>query len=428
MKRITCFPEESLGKIRPQHGMCNWLNLAQCYDGSAVTDNYLAVKDLLEQIDPPMTRIKYFYSRGYGKNLAVPFIFQNFRKDAEDPQNYYFTVTDSIAQDLTAIGKPFIYHLGPPRENWSAFYTKKPQDYDKYATVCLNIVRHLNDGWAEGLHSGILHWEVWGRADDPHCWADGTAEDYYRLYEAVAKKIKAAYPQLQVGGPASANVGDPAFLQGFLDYVTANAVPCDFVSWNYFGTDAAEAGRQAKLVKDMVKKAGLSVPVYNTEWNALELDEQGIIRCPDARNMVGAAFDAAFMMQMEEAGLELSTYYDALSNAPWGALYDVCSYIAYKPLYVFAAFAKLYRLGSRMAVKTVGKDTYAMGAEKDGKFALLVSVCQDKRDKLALTLPAGKKQIKLLDETHDLETVAETEETEFTLPLRGRSVVLVESV
>ena len=186
MKRVTCIPEKSLGKIRPQHGMCNWLNLAQCYDGSAVTDNYLAVKDLMNQIDPPMTRIKYFYSRGYGKNLAVPFIFQNFHKDAEDPQNYYFTVTDSIVQDLMEIGKPFIYHLGPVRENWSVFYTKKPGDYDKYATVCLNIVRHLCDGWAEGLHSGIEHWEIWGRADDPHCWSGGSYEDYYRLYEAVA--------------------------------------------------------------------------------------------------------------------------------------------------------------------------------------------------------------------------------------------------
>ena len=428
MKRVTCIPEKTLGKLHPQHGMCNWLNLTPCADGSPAQANYLAVKDLLDQIDPPMTRIKYFYSRGYGKNVDVPFIFMDWDKDANDPRNYYFSLTDATMKELTGIGKPFIYHLGPMRENWSSLFTRKPEDYEQYATVCLNIVRHINKGWAKGMHCGVRYWEIWNRADDPHCWAGGSHEDYYRLYEAVARKIKTAYPRLKVGGPASADVRDPAFLQGFLDYVTANNVPCDFVSWHYYGTDAAEAGRLAKQVKTMVRKAGLKVPVFNTEWNALELDEQGIIQCPDARNMKGAAFDAAFMMQMESAHVALSTYYDAMSAAPWGALYETCWYTVNKPIYSFVAFSRLYQLGSRMAVKTAGRDIYAMAAQKDGKFALLVSVCRDKRDTLALTLPAGKKQIKLLDETHDLEVILETEENQITLPLQGYSVLLVESV
>ena len=428
MKRVTCFPEKSQGKLRAQHGMCNWLKLTHCAEGSPAYEQYLAMAALLQQIDPPMTRIKYFYSRGYGKSMDVPFIFHDFRKDAEDPRNYYFSVTDTVLKELCDIGKPFIYHLGPMRENWSALYTKRPEDYEKYATVCLNIVRHINKGWAKGLRCGVKYWEIWGRADDPHCWSGGSYEDYYRLYEAVARKIKAAFPRLKVGGPASADVSDPAFLQGFLDYVTAKGVPCDFVSWNYYGTDAAEAGRLARQVKTMVRKAGLKVPVFNTEWNALELDGQGIIQCPDARNMKGAAFDAAFMLQMEKAGMELCTYYDAMSAAPWGALYETCWYTVNKPIYSFVAFARLYALQNRMGVKTVGKDVYAAATQKDGKFALLVSVCQDKRDTLALTLPAGKKQIKLLDETHDLEVILETEEQQLTLPLRGQSVVLVESV
>ena len=428
MKRVTCFPEKSLGALHPQHGMCNWLNLTPCADGSSAHARYLVVKDLLEQIDPPMTRIKYFYSRGYGKNIDVPFIFMDWDKDAHDPRNYYFSLTDATMKELTAIGKPFIYHLGPMRENWSALFTRKPKDYEQYATVCLNIVRHINKGWAKGMRCGVKYWEIWNRADDPHCWAGGSHEDYYRLYEAVARKIKEAYPRLKVGGPASANVSDPAFLQGFLDYVTAKGVPCDFVSWHYYGTDAAEAGRLAKQVKTMVRKAGLKVPVFNTEWNALELDEQGIIQCPDARNMTGAAFDAAFMMQMEAAKTDLSVYYDAMSAAPWGAMYDTCSYTVNKPLYSFVAFSKLYQLGSRMAVKTLGKDVYAMAAKNEDKFALLVSVCQDKRDALELNLPAGKKRIRLLDEKHDLEVIAETEENQITLPLQGQSVLLVESV
>ena len=139
--------------------------------------------------------ILLFYGRGYGKCIDVPFIFIDPSKNANDPNNYYFSITDKIMREVFDMGKPIIYHLGPMRENWSVLYTKMPDDYEKFAQVCFNIVRHINDGWANGMHCGVEYWEIWNRADDPHCWAEGTYKDYYRLYETVARKIKNVYQQ-----------------------------------------------------------------------------------------------------------------------------------------------------------------------------------------------------------------------------------------
>jgi len=428
MKHVTCLPEVQLGKIRPQHSICNWPRPLSVYDGGPDTEEFLRVKGIFESIDSPMTRLKYFYVSGYGKHIDVPFIFHDFRKDASDPANYFFHLTDQTILDFVNAGKPIIYRLGAVRENWSVLYTRKPDDYDKFAQVCLNIVRHLNDGWADGLHCGIEYWEIWNRADDPHCWT-GTAEDYYRLYEVTARKIKEAYPHLKVGGPAAADCRDMAFINGFVQYIKEHNVPCDFISWNYFGVDAAEAGRQAVAIRQLVKDAGLQVEIFNDEWNAISVGENGIIECPDARTMKGTAFGAAFMMQMQNAGIDGSTYYDGTCGTPWGALYASSPYRTHKPIFSLLAFSRLYRLGNQIGVKTVGKNLYAAAAENEGRFALMIALCQDRSDKLHLTMPfPGKKLISLLDEKNDLEQILETEDTELTLSLKGHSVVLVESI
>ena len=60
-------------------------------------------------------------------------------------------------------------------------------------------IRHYNEGWADGYHWNIEHWEIWNEPDldrDPkdafnkRCWS-GTVEQFAELYTVAARHLKA---------------------------------------------------------------------------------------------------------------------------------------------------------------------------------------------------------------------------------------------
>lgn len=431
MKRITVDFGKTSRAIKAQHGLCNYPVSCHHAEGSLDTESAEKAKALFAEMKVPVTRLKDQMHRGYGKCLEVPYIFRDFSKDPNDPKNYFFINTTNSVKDSAGKVPTVMIRLGAPREYWEPIYNKKPADYEKFAAVCCNIIRHVNDGWAKGLKAGVKYWEIWNRADDSQCWSGGTAEDYYRLYEVVARKIKALHPRLKVGGPAAADCsGDAKFLQGFLDYVKKNNVPVDFVSWNYYGTDPDEAFEQAKKVRRMVIAAKLPkrVEIINDEWNCMTFDENGRFYVPYVRNMHGAAFDAAFMIQMHKAHMDFSTYYDCQMNVPWGGLVNPGWVYAHKPLYSFVAFSRLYRLGTSAAVRTAGRNLYVLAATDGEKKGILASVYQEKRDRVEIdTGVKGEKKVYLLDETHDLEEIMTVKDAKFTVPVKGYSVIYVEA-
>ncbi|RLF04204.1 MAG: hypothetical protein DRK00_07230 [Thermoprotei archaeon] len=48
-----------------------------------------------------------------------------------------------------------------------------------------------------------IYWEVWNEPDMDRFWS-GSPEEYFNLYEAVARALKEAAPEHLVGGPAIA--------------------------------------------------------------------------------------------------------------------------------------------------------------------------------------------------------------------------------
>ncbi len=461
MKRIRVDFEKRTRIIKAQHGMCNYPVSCEHAEGSLDTESAEKAKRIFKEIQVPVTRLKDQMTHGYGKAIEVPYIFRDFSKDENDPDNYFFFNTDrsvmssvgpkrELSKEVNdpdnyfffntdksvgssvGPGRKIMIRLGAPREYWEPIYNKMPADFDKFATVCCNIIRHVNDGWAKGLKAGVKYWEIWNRADDPQCWSGGTWEDYYRLYETVARRIKALHPRLKIGGPAAADCsGDAGFLRGFLDYVKKHDVPIDFVSWNYYGTDPAEAFEQAVKVRRMVSETGFSkrVEIINDEWNCMTFDENGRFSVPYVRNMHGAAFDAAFMIQMHRARMDFSTYFDCQKNVPWGGLVHPGWIYAHKPLYAFLAFSRLYRIGMAADVHTSGRNIYALAASDGERRALMFSVYQAKKDRVEVSTGLTcMKKIYLLDEDHDLEEIMTTSDESFTLPTKGYTVVYVETV
>ena len=430
MKRINCNFNQKLHQIKAQHGICNLPGKYNLYSGEPNKSGADLVMDIFDRMQIPTTRLKDQRHRGYGKCLEIPAIFRDLSKDVNDPASYYFYNTDASVKDTLKVCKNVIVRLGAPSEFYEPFFSRWADDKEKFANICCNVIRHLNDGWAKGMHAGIKYFEIWNRADDIQCWQK-SHEEYYQLYEVCARAIKKLHPRLKVGGPAAADCSkENKFLKGFLEYVAKNNVPCDFVSWNYYGEDPKEALEIAKNVRRLVLDAKFpkKVEIINDEWNCMTVGEDGRLCVPNVRNMHGAAFDAAFMINMHKARMDFCTYYDCQNYVPWGGLVHHGWTYPLKPLYSFLAFSKLYNL-SGVSVKTtaVGRNVYVLAAENNEKKMVLASVYQDKKDTVQVnTGVCGCKKVYLLDETHDLEEVFTTDGESFEISVNGYSVILVE--
>ena len=435
MKKVTCDFSKTGKPIRPHHSMCNYPPRPQtleAYRGAPDEKGAALIRSLLKDIDPPFTRLKYPRMCGHGKSIEISSIFRDWDKDENDPDSYYFYSTDMVIKDSSANGRKIVFRLGVPRELYdNALYVdvKKKISYDKLATVCSNIVRHVNGRWNRGISAKVKYWEIWDKPDEKYSFR-GSPEDYYELYAAIATRLKSEHPHLKVGGPSPSDCSDLTFMKGFLEYVKKHDLPLDFVSWHFTGEDVNDAEAQALAIKRLVhaEKLEKRCKIICTEWNCLTIKEDGRFSVPHARDIYGASFDAAFMITMQKLNMDMSFFFDCTRNAPWASFIYPGFFRPYKPLYVFPLYAKLYKLGKSAKTTIAGRDLYSLAATDGKKKALLVSSCSDKPNSLEISGFDGKKRVYVLDGDRDLTLIAETSDDTVTVPLKGRTVCFVESV
>ncbi|MBI4578450.1 MAG: hypothetical protein HY718_02035 [Planctomycetes bacterium] len=48
------------------------------------------------------------------------------------------------------------------------------KDFAKWAKICVNIIRHYNEGWADGFHYNIRYWEIWNEPNVGNSMRSGT--------------------------------------------------------------------------------------------------------------------------------------------------------------------------------------------------------------------------------------------------------------
>jgi xylan 1,4-beta-xylosidase len=93
----------------------------------------------------------------------INYVFPNFDADPDEAKNYDFTGTDWFLKPLQTLGVETIYRLGYSMEEpmQPRVHNAPPKDFEKWAHVCLNIVKHYSSGWANGSHRQIKYWEIW---------------------------------------------------------------------------------------------------------------------------------------------------------------------------------------------------------------------------------------------------------------------------
>lgn len=390
MNTITVNTAISSGPVKPVHGICN-----SPLSFGGLTDLSRAWK-----------KAGFPYGRQHDNDwpqpitVDIPQIFRDFSADVNDPNSYDFINTDATLKAVIDCGAQIIYRLGTSIEHTARkVYTEVPTDFKKWSDICVHIIRHYNEGWANGFHWNIQYWEIWNEADlnQDDMWK-GTPEQYFDLYVTAAKTIKEACPDVKVGGPALAGYGHAEFVEGFLKKIRDENAPLDFFSWHLYRSDPKIFREAITVIEGYLKKFDFeNVTLICDEWNfnpvygfALSNDDelseqQKVLYFSTMANEIGAAFCAAILCTFQNSRNDIATYYDGQPTNLWCGVFDRYG-VPTKSYYSFCAFNELYKLGN--AVETVCPDNglYCVSATDGNKLCILVSRYLSNPDNVDLIL------------------------------------------
>jgi hypothetical protein len=356
-----------IGTIRPLNGVNG---------GPIVTRGAFDLSDNFRELGIKHIRL-HDIPWEYENVVDINYVFPRFEADADDPANYDFFLTDYYLKSIRSIGAEVTYRLGYSAE-WPyhpPIHNKPPKDFEKWAHVCVNIVKHYKGGWDQGLHDQIKYWEVWNEPDGWGFWAS-TLEEYYKLYRITATAIKHYDPSLKVGGPALA--GDMKFLEGFLKYCQAHGVPVDFVSWHRYDAKPYQVLEMSQKVRALMTQYGFgkAESVLN-EWNYFpgdwgrqenEAQYRKKLFTDEMGGSLGAAYDASVFIYLQDSSVDLADFFQGTAGF-WGGLYDAFG-VPRKPYYSFKAFKFCLRTPRRVATS---------GSDRDG-LAVLAGLSDDKSE------------------------------------------------
>jgi xylan 1,4-beta-xylosidase len=285
LRKITVDTAVTVGSLRPLSG----IQAAAGVDGTAL---YKAARvDLIRMDD----------MQGSGDMDAI---FPDMSADADNAKSYNFAPTDRLVASIKSAGAEPLFRIGRSR----GADASPPSDPDKYAQIARHVVLHYNRGWDKGFHYGIRYWEVWNEADSKLFWT-GLPQEYYALYDKVARAIQSADDSALVGGPAiSKPLIAGAYREKFLEFVRFNRLPLDFFSWHFFAVDSNDPYTFVTVARELrrvIDAHGLgSTKNVLDEWNADPADG-------DMSKAARASFAASALIYMLGGPVDAQTFYRA---------------------------------------------------------------------------------------------------------------------
>ena len=233
-----------------------------------------------------------------------------YTEDAQGNPIYSWSIIDRIFDTYHAFGiKPLIevgfmpealsthpepYRHTFPKGTIFTGWTYPPKDYQKWAELVFRFASHLRERYGDA-EVKTWQWEIWNEPDIPY-W-QGTAEEYFKLYDVSADAILRALPEARVGGPDSTGPANPKaaeFLRSFLEHCARGrnfatgktGAPLAFISFHPKGavswqTDHVQMGISRQLASI---EAGFKIAASFPEWRETpiilgESDPEGCAAC-----------------------------------------------------------------------------------------------------------------------------------------------------
>ena len=348
----------------------------------------------------------------YGRSVFVdiPNLFRDFDADENDPASYDFAFTDVLLSELTKAGVKPYFRLGVTIENYPhirAYRIYPPKDAAKWARICEHVIRHYNEGWANGFAYGIEYWEIWNEPDSKTergsmMWL-GTEEEYYRLYAVTAKHLKKCFgDRIKVGGFASCGfyaltdtnakralesgnteglsdyekniIYFKKYFEDFLLYIKKENAPIDFFSWHSYDPVGNTLIHQAYVEKTLADAGYGDIEIHLNEWNTHHsVKEMG--------TAAAAASSAAMMCAMQDTKMAVMNFYDArLGLSDYCGLFDPRWRRPFVTYDAFLAFGTLYALGTEVELQGAGDGLYAVAATDGKDRAILLANIGEERE------------------------------------------------
>lgn len=362
-----------IGKIRRLHGT----NLGPPINNAATQD--VVAKDIKE-FNLPIIRLHDAPLENRGMHVVdISQIFPLFHADPQDPDNYYFAQTDDYIANCFDTGAKVSYRLGESIEHSrKKYFVHPPEDYSKWADICINIIRHYNEGWANGFHYNMDYWHIWEEPDNfPRLWT-GSWEDYIKLYVNTAREIRHRFPDLKVGGPAMMDaVGrlsgiSPTLVDTFLKECRRQEAPLDFFSWNCYSDDPDIILKESESLRKKLDTNGfLKTELHVAEWHYWTEPNTY-----ETRNDInGAAYLTAFLTCLQDTPVDKAFYYTG-STTSYG-FYDTSSKEKNKCFFGMKAFSIMVNYENRLSVQKIGneKDIWVLAGQKENGDAAILFSC-----------------------------------------------------
>ena len=389
----------------------------------------------LKEANIPFSRL-HDVGGAYGqfRYVDVPNLFRDFEADETDPASYDFAFTDLLITSLVQNGCAPIFRLGVTIENFAevrAYRIHPPLDFAKWARVCEHIVRHYNEGWANGFRYGITYWEIWNEPDilpdkTKNTMWSGTKEEYYALYDVAATHLKKCFGDtVKICGYASSGfygiLADPEkyhippvekksrfrpdreeymldFFFGFMEYIRARKTPLDVFTYHSYATTEETVAISAWLKRTLTEYGYGEAELQLNEWNnAAANDRRG--------TKYAASRAAAMLCAMQNTETDMLCYYDArIGTSAYGGMFHPLTYKPFCLYYVFRAFGHLYALGDQTACRWEEEGIYALSATNGEERAVMI-VNDTEEDREICTNLDPAFRLSLVDEEHFLTEV-----------------------
>ena len=372
------------GKIKPMNGVNNG-PMAESERGIS---NFRTYADL----EIPYARnhdASFFEGYGGEHTVDVHRIFKNFDADENDPKSYVFEPTDEYTLNTFKAGTKVFYRLGASIEHGYKYGTYPPKDFHKWARICEHIIRHYNEGWADGFCLGIEYWEIWNEPDCRNhdgsnpCW-QGTNKEFIELYAVAAAHLKKCFPHLKIGGPAFTAPKHGELQLAFLRAVKERNLPFDFYSFHRYLKTPMEIFRAEEMARSSLEMFGLQVPeLILDEWNYIKgwREEEWSYSLRMEKSLKGASLVAGTMCAGQASGIDMLMYYDARPCGMCG-LFDTDTLEPLKTYHTFICFRDLARLGNAVKTDAVSGDIYTCAARNDDRAAIMLTRYQDEDEDL----------------------------------------------
>lgn len=304
-------------------------------------------------------------------------------RDSSGNLSFNFSKLDKTVCDIYNTGaKPF-FSLGymPPTMSNDGSLIGKPKNWNEWTFLVQKTVEHYSSketvlpcGALEDFWKTDIYYEVWNEPDLESFgkWRYvGGDKSYSDLYFYSVKGVQQAQNVLpfKIGGPVTTALYKN-WIQKFLDFVAANNLRIDFISWHHYSKKTDDYTDDIiKLNKWLGESPKYdryeNLPKIISEWG---YDSE---KNPIADTEVGAAHTVASLRNLINAGLELSFLFE-IKDGPslsWGILnYDGSPKPRYQALKLLNSLE-----GNQLMIDGEGIYVSAISSQKEDKTVLILT-------------------------------------------------------